>query len=192
MSGRDLFEGVLVEGEPSGVDAAAGAGAPAGSTRNAITARAASSELLGATAAPLVVAVGELIAIADNGLTPLVLYAGQPGTATLRARTVIDLHGAHVGRGVVLAFEAGDPQRPIIMGVLRSDVEMPVETVPGQIEMEADGARLVVSAREQLVLRCGRARITLTHAGKVLIEGTYLSSRSSGVNRIKGGSVQIN
>ena len=29
-------------------------------------------------------------------------------------------------------------------------------------------------------------------AGKVLIRGAYLLSRSSGVNRIKGGSVQIN
>jgi hypothetical protein len=26
----------------------------------------------------------------------------------------------------------------------------------------------------------------------VIIQGAYLSSRSSGVNRIKGGSVQIN
>jgi hypothetical protein len=26
----------------------------------------------------------------------------------------------------------------------------------------------------------------------VLIQGTYVSSRSSGVNRIKGGSVQLN
>ena len=41
-------------------------------------------------------------------------------------------------------------------------------------------------------LRCGKASITLTRAGKVLIRGAYLLSRSSGVNRIKGGSVQIN
>jgi len=46
--------------------------------------------------------------------------------------------------------------------------------------------------KDQLVLRCGRASITLTAAGKVLIEGAYVSSRSTGVNRIKGGSVQIN
>jgi hypothetical protein len=43
-----------------------------------------------------------------------------------------------------------------------------------------------------LVLRCGKARITLTRAGKVLVEGTYISSRSSGVNRIRGGSVHLN
>ena len=31
-----------------------------------------------------------------------------------------------------------------------------------------------------------------TRAGKVLVRGAYVSSRSSGVQRIKGGSVQIN
>jgi hypothetical protein len=42
------------------------------------------------------------------------------------------------------------------------------------------------------VLQCGKASITLTKAGKVLIQGSYVSSRSTGVNRVKGGSVQLN
>jgi hypothetical protein len=42
------------------------------------------------------------------------------------------------------------------------------------------------------VLRCGKASITLTKAGKVLVQGTYVSHRSSGVIRIKGGAVQLN
>jgi len=42
------------------------------------------------------------------------------------------------------------------------------------------------------VLRCGKASITLTREGKVLIHGSYISSRSTGVNRVKGGSVQLN
>lgn len=37
-----------------------------------------------------------------------------------------------------------------------------------------------------IIGRSGSGKSTL------LIRGTYLSSRSSGVNRIKGGSVQIN
>jgi uncharacterized protein (DUF2345 family) len=62
----------------------------------------------------------------------------------------------------------------------------------GQVEVDSDGQRLIVSAKEQIVLRCGKASITLTKAGKVLIDGTYVLSRSSGANRIKGGSVQLN
>ena len=50
----------------------------------------------------------------------------------------------------------------------------------------------MLTAEHEIVLRCGKASLTLTRAGKVLIRGTYLLSRSSGVNRIKGGSVQIN
>lgn len=138
------------------------------------------------------VATGELVAITDEGCTPLVVFPGQPGTAAVRARSVVDLHGAHIGRQVVLMFEAADPARPVVMGVLRSGEGSPLPAMSPQVDVEADGSRIVVSAKEQLVLRCGKASITLTKAGKVLIQGGYVSSRSTGVNRIKGGSVQLN
>jgi len=138
------------------------------------------------------VVVGELLAITDDGKTPLITFPGQPGTAAIRARTTVDLHGAHISRPVVLTFEGGDPFRPIVMGVLREAAGWTLEDKPGEIQIDSDGERLLVAAREQLVLRCGKASITLTKAGKVLIQGEYISSRSSGVNRIKGGSVQLN
>lgn len=136
--------------------------------------------------------VGELLALADEGRTPLVRFAGQPGSAALPARSVVDLHGAHIGRAVLLVFEQADPCRPIVTGVLRGDEGWPLAGRPAQVEVDADGACLTLSAREQLVLRCGRASITLTRAGKVLIQGSYVLSRASGVNRVKGGAVQIN
>jgi hypothetical protein len=123
---------------------------------------------------------------------PLVLYGGQPGARALAARSLVDLHGAHVGRKVALMFEGADPERPLIMGVLREGEGWPLENRPGQIEIDVDGERMIVSAKAQIVLRCGKASITLTKAGKVLIRGEYVESRSSGVNRIRGGSVQIN
>lgn len=138
------------------------------------------------------VLIGELIAMKDEGRTPLILYPGQPGMAALSARSVVDLHGGHIGKQVVLMFERGDPARPIVMGVLREGEGWPLEKPPGQVEVDVDGERMVVGAKEQIVLRCGKASITLTKAGKVMIQGTYVLSRSSGVNRIKGGSVQLN
>lgn len=137
------------------------------------------------------VVIGELLAL-QPGPVALVRYAGQPGTQALGAATTVDLHGAHIGAAVVLAFEHGDPHRPVVIGVVQGSGAWPLPEAPAQVQVDADGQRLVVHAREQLVLRCGKASITLTKAGKVLIEGTYLSSRSSGVNRIKGGSVQLN
>jgi hypothetical protein len=138
------------------------------------------------------VVIGELLAVADGGAVPLVRHPGQPDSTALRARTAIDLHGAHIGAPLVLMFEQGDPLRPVVLGVLRERTGWPLPDAPAQVEVDADGQRMVVSAREQLVLRCGKASITLTKAGKVLVEGTYVLSRSSGVNRIKGGSVQLN
>lgn len=137
------------------------------------------------------VLVGELLALADEGRTPLILHPGAP-TAAVRARSTIDLHAAHIGNPLVLMFENGDPLCPIVIGVLRDGEGTRIESTPGQLEVDADGERLLVTATKQLVLRCGKASITLTAAGKVLIEGNYISSHSSGVNRVKGASVQIN
>lgn len=58
--------------------------------------------------------------------------------------------------------------------------------------VRVDGKRLVIEGQEEIVLSCGESSITLTKAGKILIRGKYLLSRSSGVNRILGGSVQVN
>lgn len=139
------------------------------------------------------VVVGELLALTDGGYTALVRYAGQPGSAAIAARSTVDLHGAHIGKRVTLVFEDGDANKPLVTGVLREPgAGWPLAEAPAQVEVDADGERMVLSARQELVLRCGKASITLTKAGKVLIQGSYVSSRSTGVNRVKGGSVQLN
>jgi hypothetical protein len=58
--------------------------------------------------------------------------------------------------------------------------------------LTVDGEPVVVEATDELVLRCGAASITLRSNGRVLIQGTHVETRAEGVNRIKGGSVQIN
>jgi hypothetical protein len=138
------------------------------------------------------VVLGTLIGFKDSGRTPLVLFPGQRSTAAVAARMTIDLHGAHIGGQVVLMFEDGDPDHPIVLGRLRHEESWPLEERPGSVEVQADGERLLVDAKQQLVLRCGAASITLTRAGKVLIQGTFVLHRSSGVMRIKGGSIQLN
>lgn len=138
------------------------------------------------------VVIGELIGMTDDGRTPLVIYPGQAGSAAIAARSILDVHGAHIGKQVVLVFEGDDAAKPIVMGVLRDRHGRDLEQRPGNVEVDSDGERMVVGAKEQLVLRCGKASITLTKSGKVLIQGAYVSSRSTGVMRIKGGSVQLN
>jgi len=138
------------------------------------------------------VVIGELLALADENTTALVRFPGQAGDGAIAARSCVDLHAVHIGQSVLLVFERGDARQPIVVGVLRGAAGWPLVDEPAQVEVDTDGQRLLVSAKEQLVLRCGKASITLTKAGKVLIEGSYLLSRSTGVNRVKGGSVQLN
>ena len=114
--------------------------------------------------------IGLLIGIKDDGRTPLVTHPGMI-TAVTPARSVVDLHSGQIGKPVALMFEGGELSRPIVIGVLRGADTSPAANDPGGVEVNADGERLVVTAKDQLVLRCGKASITLTRAGKVLIEG---------------------
>lgn len=111
-------------------------------------------------------------------------FPGNSDDVPIAARSAVPVQQLGVGREVVLFFEDGDPARPLILGALQ-DTHSPVQA-------EIDGERLVLSAKREIVLRCGEASITLTAAGKVLIRGNYLLSRSSGANRIKGAAVEIN
>src|SRR5215510_14340929 len=80
------------------------------------------------------VAVGQVVAFKDNGATPLVIYPGQPGTAAIAARAIVDLHGEHIGHAVAIVFESGDPMRPIVMGCVRNERTLRMPEQPGQVE----------------------------------------------------------
>ncbi len=134
------------------------------------------------------VVIGLLVGFDDGGY-PLVTYPGNDSEAEMPARPAIDLGVEDMGRELALMFENGDPARPLILGRMHRPVGAPGRS---GVIAEADGERLELRADREIVLRCGRASLTLTRAGKILLRGAYLLSRSSGVNRIKGGSVQIN
>lgn len=140
--------------------------------------------------------IGRIVGISPAGV-PEVEFPGSPAAAPLAAQTAVALASQHVGHDVALAFIGGDPLRPLILGVIRPGPEAPAghgeqpEAEP-RPQVLLDGDRVVLTADREIELRCGKASLVLTRAGKVLIRGAYLLSRSSGVNRIKGGSVQIN
>jgi hypothetical protein len=130
------------------------------------------------------VQVGRLVALTGAGLWVRMEEDGAP----LCARTTVQLGEEDVGGDVVVAFEQGNMHRPLVLGRVLS--------AQGQkgcvMHAQADGDRLILSARERIVLQCGSSSITLTRAGKVLINGHFVQSRATGVNSLKGGSIELN
>jgi hypothetical protein len=131
------------------------------------------------------IVVGRVVKVEGPGAAH-VTFPGAPREG-FAARAVAPLGEGDEGREVALMFEGGDPRRPIVMGKMVS----PLAAAEGA-DASADGRRVEITADQEIVLRCGDASITLTRAGKILIRGAYVLSRSSGTNRIQGGSVEIN
>lgn len=122
----------------------------------------------------------------------VVAIAACPGRV-IAARSTVALRRAMIGREVLVLFEQGDIERPIIIGVVEPQAlqDQAAPPVLG-VKVQADGECHLIEAEREIVLRCGEASITLTRAGKVIIRGAYILSRSSGYNKIKGAAIDIN
>ena len=164
--------------------------------------------------------IGDLTGIDDVG-RPLVNFSGHEEGQSLVAMTTQEVTRKHIGRQVALLFANGKSQQPVIVGLIHDPLadilenfsipetqatqDTPFPEVSAAEEAQfteikrdeedqvlVDGKRITIQGAEEITLKCGKASITLTKSGKILIRGTYLSNRSTGVNRIMGGSVQIN
>ncbi len=136
------------------------------------------------------VVIGVLMGFTEAGL-PLVAFPGNQSETGLAAHSTTVFKADDIGCQVALLFEGGDPQRPIVIGRMQYPEHI-LQPRQQNISAELDDERLEFKAGKEIVLRCGKASITLTKAGKIILRGAYVLSRSSGVNKIKGGSVQIN
>lgn len=126
------------------------------------------------------VVIGEVIGLDVRG-RPLVRFDMGRGHEGLVAGSLVAVSASLVGKRVALQFMEGDLSRPMIIGPI----------VHGLSEAVQDG-EVALAAERRLVLRCGAASITLTREGKVIIRGSYVSNRSSGMLRLRGGTVSIN
>jgi hypothetical protein len=146
--------------------------------------------------------VGKIVAVSKEGEVFVDFPGCTNNSAKARFTGSLNLHklraAASEKRDVLIVFENSDPDLPIILDTMHSMLDEVTQTADAVLDVEkpedvlVDGRRITFDAREEIVLRCGKSSITLTKAGKIIIRGAYLLSRSSGVNRIKGGSVQIN
>lgn len=94
-----------------------------------------------------------------------------------------------IGVRVLVGFLTGDEAQPIVLGLLEPP---PALGHGGDPRADKTPETLRVEAGRELVIECGEAKISLRKDGRIEIRGTHLISRSSGPNKIKGGSVFIN
>lgn len=151
------------------------------------------------------VIIGSLVGIDENGQA-LVDFAQNPTGAPLCAITTNAVTQQQVTRQVALLFNQGDLTQPIIVGLIHSPLQAMLDNfeptqqtekveLAGQLnidDVKVEGNKVTFEAQDEMVFKCGESSITLTKSGKVMIRGKYLLNRSSGVNRIMGGSVQVN
>lgn len=134
--------------------------------------------------------VGRVVGFAE-GTRPLVTLVDAPGAPVVAARSTIQLAADDLGRDVVV-WVRGETQAPVVIGKLLgvSDESGDAPRVP--VTVEADGDRIVLTAATSISLRCGKASVTLSRDGSVVIEGARVTSRSMGINRVTGAAVHIN
>jgi Domain of unknown function (DUF6484) len=118
-------------------------------------------------------------------------FPGNPNEPALARSTVAfgELARAYEAEAhpeVLLLFEANSPARPVIVGLAAPPIapEAPAVAV-------LDGRRVVLEGKDEVILKCGKAVIVMRRNGRIVVRGTYIETDSAGVNRIKGGSVQL-
>lgn len=97
----------------------------------------------------------------------------------------------------LVVFDRGDPARPVVVALLRSETPLIDAVLAGPLPRaekvaRVDGRRVEIEGKDEVVLRCGKASLTLRRDGKVVLRGVNVVSQGDAVHKVRGGKVQIN
>lgn len=134
--------------------------------------------------------LGVLVGFTSDGC-PLVDFPNNPAERRLEARHTIELAASDAGRQVTIMFAQSDPVQPVITGILQ-DSKTTEGALKRDLRVQIDSETFAFTAKQQLILECGKCKITLTRDGRITIRGVEILSRASGTQRIRGGSIQLN
>jgi hypothetical protein len=95
-------------------------------------------------------------------------------------------------REVIVVFAHEKPEEPVIIGIIENVLEELVCMEEAPHETFVDGERVVIRAGEEISLTCGEGSITINKSGKIVVRGTDILSRASGINKIKGSGIEFN
>lgn len=149
----------------------------------------------------LAVCIGTIVAIEANGDLLIDFPGNNLGQVSARTALPFSSRSSNtdlLGHQVVVTFENNDPALPVVIGRIAPLAgEGPRWTTGTADTAEPDDLTvehkvITFNATQKVVFNCGKASITLTDSGKVILKGEYILSHSYGENRIRGGSVAIN
>lgn len=165
------------------------------------------------------VVIGTITGLSDKGYPLLSFSISGQTIVSMEATTTLTITMREIGRQAALLFIESKINKPVVIGLIHSSLDMLLESYQETgIDLEVardvdqhdderddadeplhafeditiDGKKVHIEAQEEIVFKCGESSITMTRAGKITIRGKYILNRSSGVNRILGGSVQVN
>lgn len=95
-------------------------------------------------------------------------------------------------REVIVVFAHEKPEEPVIIGIIENILEELVCMDEASHETFVDGERVVIRAEKEIALICGEGSITISKNGKIVVRGTDIVSRASGLNKIKGSGIEFN
>jgi len=133
------------------------------------------------------------VAGTDGEGRPLVDFEGNPAGPRV-ALTTVPLPGATLEAAVAsrqtvqLRFQDGDVRHPIIIGLARDARQ---EGVPHPLRGDGGTLLEVLEHADGVTLRVGKASLRLMLDGRIFLKGTYVETCAEGLNRIKGGTVDI-
>ena len=150
------------------------------------------------------VLIGTLAGSDSDGRILVRIDGGAPKIARTVAGLDLELLRSKecLGSEVLVLFAEQATDCPIIVDLVHRpldhlvDKEGKKEQLPAEKdaiqEAYIDGKRVVLEAEREVVLKCGRASITLRRDGKIVLKGDQIISRAHGLQKIKGTSVRIN
>lgn len=133
-------------------------------------------------ASPGSMVCGTITSVAVDGSFTVEYPGNEMGP--IPAKTVVQ--NLWLGASVLLAFDSGDPTRPIVLGVVHDRIQTQGRTI------HLKAAEIVLEATERLSIQCGEAAVEAERHGKLKLRGRDVLSRATRTNKVQGSTVQLN
>ena len=124
--------------------------------------------------------IARIVALDPQGKVAI-RFAGRSEISL--AMTVGELDNRCVGRRVAVMFLGGNPEQPLVIGLLKESNDAHTHD-PKQ--------RVSVEAQDALTLKCGESSLTLQSDGRLVLRAKNIASYATGTNRIRGATVELN